>query len=182
MKKILLGLAMLSLFGCIGPGVNSELKNPKKGFFPTVEGKNLQGTNYLLPKDFSGKVNVVILAFERSQQQDVNTWFVPLQKLSGQYNDLNFYEVPVITTYNFFYRLWINNGMKFGIHDGGVHRRTIVVYTDQEAFLKALETDPHSIYLLVLDQSGKILWQTEGSYSSAKEEELQDQIKQVFVK
>src|SRR5689334_7709072 len=42
--------------------------------FPHVEGKNLEGKQFVLPADFDGKYNVVLIAFHREQQNDVDTW------------------------------------------------------------------------------------------------------------
>ena len=42
--------------------------------FPRVEGSNLEGKRFALPSDFEAEYNVVIVAFRREQQADVDSW------------------------------------------------------------------------------------------------------------
>ena len=42
--------------------------------FPTAKGSNLQRKKLSLPQDFDGELNIVLIAFERWQQNTVDTW------------------------------------------------------------------------------------------------------------
>ncbi|NTV37735.1 MAG: hypothetical protein HGA82_00825, partial [Anaerolineales bacterium] len=64
--------------------------------FPTVQGENLSGREMILPKDFEGKLNIVIVAFHRGQQLLVNSWMPVIQQLEKKYPELHFYELPTI--------------------------------------------------------------------------------------
>ena len=45
--------------------------------FPTVAGKNLERNSFHLPRDLDGKLNVLLIAFQRWHQSLVDTW-IPL--------------------------------------------------------------------------------------------------------
>ena len=42
--------------------------------FPNVSGSNLERKRLELPDDFAGQINIVLVAFQRWQQAEVDTW------------------------------------------------------------------------------------------------------------
>ena len=42
--------------------------------FPEIAGKNLQRKKKVFPQDFPAKYTVVLIAFLRHQQLDIDTW------------------------------------------------------------------------------------------------------------
>ena len=62
--------------------------------FPTVTGSNLSGKHYSLPRDFEGKYNVAITAYQRFHQSSVDSWGPLLLRLAKQYPELHYYELP----------------------------------------------------------------------------------------
>ena len=42
--------------------------------FPEVTGTSLEGRRFRLPGDFDGRPTVALVAFQRRQQSDVETW------------------------------------------------------------------------------------------------------------
>lgn len=50
--------------------------------FPRVEGSNLEGRRFTLPTDFEGDYNVVLVAFRRGQQGDVDSWLPFLREVA----------------------------------------------------------------------------------------------------
>jgi hypothetical protein len=78
--------------------------------FPTVQGENLSGRHMVLPKDFEGKVNIVIVAFQREQQLLVNSWTPVIQQLEKQHPELHTYELPTISTGYKLMKWIIDNG------------------------------------------------------------------------
>ncbi len=52
--------------------------------FPTVTGSNLNGEDYKLPDDLTNPLNVLIVVFERWQQNVVNTRGPLPRKISDQ--------------------------------------------------------------------------------------------------
>ncbi|GCE23856.1 hypothetical protein [Dictyobacter kobayashii] len=143
--------------------------------FPTVSGKNLAGQSFTLPEDLEKARNLLIIAFQQRQQDEVDTWTPLVKQLTQQYADLAYYELPTITTLNPVFRWWIDSGMRSGIPDRGARAATITLYLDKKAFKQALELpDEERIYLLIVTPAGDILWRTEGPWSSEKEQALKN--------
>jgi hypothetical protein len=61
----------------------------------------------------------------------------------------------------------IDRGMRRGIPSKEKRERVITLYVDKEAFKTALNlpTSEDTIYLLLVDRRGRVLWRGEGSYS-----------------
>ncbi len=156
-----------------------KMAHQEKEVFPEVEGSNLNGREFSLPKDFEGNLNLVLIAFYREQQEMVNTWFPIADSLSEAFDDFRYYELPTLTTYNPLYRWFIDRGMRSGISDPVKRAQTITLYLDKEAFRKSLSIPTEeTIYAFVVDQQGKILWRTDGEATSAKVEALKKCVEQ----
>lgn len=141
--------------------------------FPTVQGSNLSGKRYRLPRDFEGEYNVVIIPFQRHQQDNVDTWGPFLEKLAGQQSAVRYYELPTIQNYGRLQQFFIDSGMRGGIPDRGVRARTITLYLDVAPFTAALDLPTiDDIYILLVDRDGDVLWRTHGDYTEEKGEEL----------
>jgi hypothetical protein len=132
--------------------------------FPTVQGENLSGRQMMLPKDFDGKANIVIVAFQREQQLLVNSWIPVIQQLEKKYPEIHSYELPTISTGYKLMKWIIDNGMRSGIKDTKTRDHTITLFTDTKKFRKELElpTD-ETIYVMIVDSSGAVRWKSSGS-------------------
>jgi hypothetical protein len=132
--------------------------------FPTVKGENLSGRHMVLPKDFDGKLNIVVVAFYREQQLLVNSWLPAVQELQRRYPEIHMYELPTISTGYVLMKWIIDNGMRSGIKDTKTRDHTITLYTDTKKFRNNLDmpTD-ETIYVMLVDSSGAVRWKTSGS-------------------
>lgn len=137
--------------------------------FPTVQGSNLAGKEYTLPADFEGELNIVAVAFQMWHQNEVDTWAPLLTELERRLPGLRTYELPVIRPLNRFSQWMIDQGMRSGIPDRTTRSRTITLYLDKERFRQAvgLPNEDH-IYVLLVDRSGRVYWQTSGPYTPEK--------------
>ncbi len=145
--------------------------------FPTVSGKNLEGQSYTLPGDFGSPYNVVLVAFEQEQQYDVYTWGDFLKTLQQQYPALGVYEVPTVPRFPWYQRMMLDYWMRTGIPDPKTRRTTITLYTDQQAFLQALDLPGmNSIYTLLVDREGNVYWKTAGAFTSQLGQQLQQAV------
>lgn len=145
--------------------------------FPKVSGFNLLGKKFDLPGNFAASYNVVILAYDREQQEDVYTWLPLLQKLETNFSNIRYYEVPTLPEYNAIVRAQIDNWMIAGIPDKETRDRTITLYLDVESFNDALNIDStREIQILLVTSKGEILWQEKGAYSQEKGEAMQKRI------
>lgn len=169
MKKLLtLGAATLLLSACIGSGKNTDITISDAESFPTLTGIDLLGDERELPSYFEGDLNIVTVAFQQRQQENVNTWIEALEPMLAKNDNLRFYELPVIYKMNPLFRTWINNGMRSGIPDEAARKRTITIYTDRAKFYDTLDMQEDNIYTLLLNADGQILWRTNGDATEEK--------------
>ena len=147
--------------------------------FPTVEGSNLAGREYILPAGFEGELNIVALAFQMWHQDEVNTWMPLFEQMEHQVPGLRAYELPVLRSMNRLSQWMIDQGMRGGIPDLATRSRTITLYTDKERFRQALElSNENHITVLLVDRRGEVLWRTQGAYRPDTARELAAAVRQ----
>ena len=71
---------------------------PTSAVFPPLQARNLNGRKLVLPAEFAGARNVVVVAFRRWHQPLVDAWFPALEPLLAAYPDLRAYELPMIAS------------------------------------------------------------------------------------
>lgn len=134
--------------------------------FPVVEGKNLEGRTFRLPDDFEGDLNVVVVAFKREQQRDVDTWMTALNDLAARHTGVRVYELPTIGKQWTLLRGWIDGGMRRGIPSQAVREATITLYVDKDHFKRPLGIKSEDqIQLFLVDRGGRIHWQASGTHT-----------------
>jgi hypothetical protein len=151
-----------------------RVPTPALTVFPAVRASNLNGRPFDLPADFEAERNLVILAFQRQQQALVDSWSPAIANVLARYHDLRFYELPTIRRGNPLFRAWLDGAMRGGIADRQARDHTITLYLDKAAFRQALNL-PHeeTIYILVLDRGGHVLWRGQGEYTEHVGRELE---------
>lgn len=142
--------------------------------FPRVHGTNLERRPFTLPDDLEGARNLVLIAFKREQQFEVDSW-IPLARRLAQHDPgFSYYELPTISRNVPLARWWLDGAMRAGIPDPAAREATITLYLDKEAFRAALHLpSENSIYALLLERGGRVLWRSEGAATPEKERELQ---------
>jgi len=141
--------------------------------FPQVAGSNLLRKKVTLPNDLQGELSILFIAFQQWHQAWVDSWVPLARQLEQSFPGVQFYELPVIYKMNFFSQTFLNEGMRAGIPNPTTRQKTITLYIDKEEFRQALDI-PHedTIWVLVLDRQGNVLWRTEGAYSQEKGDAL----------
>lgn len=142
--------------------------------FPRVQGANLERRSFTLPDDFEGERNLVLIAFKREQQFDIDTWVPTARQLAQEHPDFHYYELPTISRNIPLARWWLDGAMRAGIPDRAAREATITLYLDKEAFREALQLPSEdTIYALLVDRTGNVLWRAEGVSTEEKVRELQ---------
>ena len=139
------------------------------GIFPQITAANLEQRNYRLPEEFEGRLNIVVIAYKREQQELVNSWLPALRRIERSDMSVRFYELPVISRLTGFFMGWmIDRGMRRGIPSKDTRARVITLYVDKDAFKTALNLprSEDTIYVLLVDRRGRVLWRGEGTYSN----------------
>jgi len=142
--------------------------------FPEVSGSNLLRRKVNLPDDLQGSLNILFVAFQQRHQVLIDAWVPRVRQLEQSFPGVQFYEIPVIQKLNFFSQTFINEGMRAGIPNHTTREKTITLYLDKLEFRRILEI-PHeeTIWVLVVDGQGNVLWRTEGAYSVEKGDRLE---------
>jgi hypothetical protein len=172
MKVIIWTIAPLlaTLIAVSKEGLGATLpENSLAAHFPSVQASNLEKRNFNLPADFEGERNLLLVAFEREQQKDVDTWLREMKRFEELDPGFHYYELPTIQSPGAFMRWFIDTGMRRGIPDRKARERTITLYLEKKPFLDALLiTDQKKIYAFLVDREGNVLWRSEGVFDEAK--------------
>ena len=165
-------LSLIALVGSIAiavlPSVQAQSGSTADSLaqFPRVEGTNLEGRHFVLPSDLGGSLNVVLVAFKREQQNDVDTWTPFLKATLATRPGLRTYELPVLGRRYRLMRPFIDGGMRRGIPDAAVRAATITLYIDKGPFRDALHLpDEDRIYVLLVDHQGRVQWRGDGTFT-----------------
>jgi hypothetical protein len=149
----------------------------QRGSFPKLIAANLGKQVLSLPEDFAGDRNLLLIAFQREQQKNIDTWLHQMNRFQWAAS-FRYYELPTIDKLNPVARWFINSGMRRGIPDANARARTITLYLDKPSFRKALDLpDEKQIYALLVDRSGCVLWRAEGDFDEAKAAGLEEALR-----
>ena len=142
--------------------------------FPRVRGANLERRPFTLPNGFEGESNLVLIAFKREQQFEIDTWIPAAKRLAHERPDFRYYELPTISRAVPLARWWLDSAMRAGIPDRAAREATITLYLNKRAFREALRLPSEDIiYTLLVDRAGHVLWHAEGVFTQEKERVLQ---------
>ena len=181
MRTLILSLFVLIMAVLSLPIANARQEKSSLGeakpYFPQVAGRNVNEQSYTLPSGFKGEYNLVLLAFTQRHQRAVNTWLDKLKTLEKQYSQFRVYELPTLPKFPQWQQQQLDNWMSAGISDPLARERTITLYTDVGAMKEALNIpNTSNIRLFLVDRSGKVYWQGEGTYSEKQFGKLLDTV------
>ena len=172
MKKfgILLAISLLLLIvlspSCVG---TSEVTARGANQFPQVGGMNLHGDEQQFPDCLQAEQTILIVAFQRWQQEWVDEWYAQIDPLLKSNIKLAYYEVPTISKLSSPIRWWIYKGMRGGIEDPQMRSSVITLHIDKEPFKKHLNIiDEEIVYVFLVDKDGNIKARSKGRYDQDK--------------
>jgi hypothetical protein len=172
-QRILVG------FLCLSSAMLTSAQTPASptlGRMPTIQTESLAEREMTLPRDLPGERTLVLVAFDRVQQKNIDTWIDGMQLKSSA---MPWIETPVIDPKNALFRAFINGGMRRGITDPTAREKTITLYTDRIEFSKSMgfaawEKPGIVVYAAVVDRAGRVLALSEGDYSAEKAKVILD--------
>ncbi|MBM3494809.1 MAG: hypothetical protein FJX72_10920, partial [Armatimonadetes bacterium] len=94
-----------------------DRRESQPGTFPVLEAESLRNRTVRLPEGLTGARNLLLVAYEREQQADVDTWLAVLDTLAPRIPDFAYYELPTISGSYKWMRAVIDGGMRGGIPD-----------------------------------------------------------------
>ena len=136
--------------------------------FPPLAARDLDGREVALPTGLPGEWNVVIVAFQREQQELVDSWVPWLEERAATMPWLRFAELPAIGLQWQPARPVIDGGMAAAIRDQETRRRTLTVYTDLRRVTAPLGIgDRNTIWLFLVNRAGQVCWHGCGGWDPA---------------
>ncbi len=179
MSRCLLVAAMLFLCVASGPLYAADAQSGAKGEgmdasvhpnlgkkFPAVNARTLEGTKTTVPDDAAGRVTLVVVAFLRENQSQLDSWLNPFYEKFGNRENIMFYEVPMISGGYRFMKPIIDGGMRAGLPKFK-HKHVVTMYGDVQSYLQSLGLDARNGYAFLLDRAGIIRWQGQGFSNAA---------------
>jgi len=135
--------------------------------FPSLSGKDLNGSAWSAPAGFPGERTLVLIGFDEPQQVLIDSWIRGMKFESSQ-SPTAWVEMPLIENPGMFMRWFIDTGMRGGIRDKATRAEVWTAYTDRKAFLQSCEiTTTDTITVLVVKRDGTILASETGSFTEA---------------
>ena len=149
--------------------------------FPEVTGKNLKRKKLTFPADFPAKYTIVLMAFYRHQQDDIDTWMPFANRVENDYEDLAYVELPVVYQMGPVGQFMLDEGMRAGIPNPKARESTITLYLDKEKFLGQMGiTSQDEIQVLLVETDGKILFRQSGRFAPEKGQSLVEALEKEF--
>lgn len=149
--------------------------------FPELQGETLDGKTITLPTDTKGKVTLVGMSYSKKAEATLKTWYQPMYDkfvlkrgmFDSQY-DVNFLFVPMFTgAKKTAYGPALKKLKESNRKDLYPH---LLFYKGAlEPYKTTLSMDDKNLpYLFVLDEEGKIVYQTKGLYNESKMEKIEE--------
>jgi len=146
---------------------------------PELRADYLSGREALLPKDSSGKVALLLFGFTYQSRFAVEAWTKQFRKDFEKTPQVTFYEIPMIGGLARLGKWFIDGGMRRGTPKTD-HENVITVYGGTDACKRRLAFKVEdAAYLVLLDQSGTVVWRHAGPFEEAPYEALAAQVRKL---
>lgn len=159
-----------------------SLKAQKGKQFTEIEGETLTGKSMTFPASVKGKVTLVGMAYSKKSDENLKTWMNPIYNnfinppksafLPTFEYDVNIYFIGMIKGFAKAAAGKIEKEMEKGI-DKKLHPNVFLYKGSIKEYKQELDLGKKDVpYFFVLDQNGKIIYNTSGNYSEKKLEEI----------
>ena len=161
-------------------GQNTPTEDPIQGesrTFPELIGTSLLLEQTSIPSTLSGDFKLIVVSYDDTQQPDVDGWLPALEALNQEFPRLAGYYVPMLPKSAADSSFFIIGGMAAVAKNDTDRARTIVVFTNVDAFNQLVDV-PHTdaIQLFLLDGDQKIIWQGSGIYNEETRDDLRAEL------
>ena len=162
MIKPVLFLFLLSFFALPMTQAQEVKKLQSGDIFPKIEGQLLSSKKISIPNHCNGKVTVLIIAFKKGTQPQIDTWTKPLLQEFSMHEDFRFIEIPMISNLYSWMSNYIDNGMRKGIVQP-MHKNVMTYYGPLRDYLTYFDVQNKKLcYVFVLDREGIIHYLDKG--------------------
>ena len=144
-----------------------------QGQLPDLSAVDLVGTERTLPGALGGQVNLLIMAFERNQDDVVATWREAAARLRVESPSLDYYGVPVLPRGLSWMRSLIASGLRDDYPSRQDQEHVLMVFTSGSRLRTALGVGRgEGVRAVLVDDAGVVLWWSQGPADGAREAEL----------
>ena len=141
---------------------------------PDLHSTTLSGQTVDLPAALEGKVGILVVGFSRDSRAQATVWGTRLAAEFGQSSSVLYFELPVVEDVPRLLRGAVLHAISREVAPAA--RAHFLPISSNEAQWKAVAhfNEPDAAYVLVVDGSGNIRWQTssdptDGSYASLRQ-------------
>jgi hypothetical protein len=149
--------------------------------FPNLVGKTLKDATVTLPVDTKGKMTLIGIAYSQKSQSDLESWFQPIYTNFVEEHkgtlfptdsyDINIYFVPMtagLSVGSEKIKNYLNKEL-----DPELQKYVLLYDGELKGYKDKLKLGAKDLpYFFLLDELGKIVYQTSGIYSEAKMDQI----------
>jgi ATP10 protein len=166
--------AVVAASYCVGLPARSQESDAR---IPAATGTTLAGTAVSLPDALKGKAGVLVVGFSHASGGQVSAWGKRLAADFGQSADVAYFELPMLAGAPKMLRGMIVKSMGKSVPEAE-RPHFLPLMKDEAAWRAVAHYDkPDDAYVLVVDGTGTVRWQTEGIATDAAYGELKENLK-----
>jgi hypothetical protein len=129
-----------------------------------------------LPEDLRGRVGVLVLGFSKSSGDESKGWGQRLAASYPESSGVMYYEIPVLESVPKLVRGMVVKSMRSGVPEAE-QRHFMPIFSGEAEWKKTAHVgSSDDAYVLVVDGSGTVRWQTAGRVTDAGFAVLKEQV------
>ena len=181
-KQNTMKTTLLLLFLVPTLSIKAQVGDP----FPPMEAESLSNEIVNLPDDLKGKFSLIGLAFSKKAEDNLKTWFSPVWNqfvrehgkadIFATDYDINLFFIPMFTGHKTVaYKKVMAKVQKTTDHN--LHPHILFYKGTMKPYKETLGFKGKDVpYFYMMNETGKIIWQTSGPYSDPKMQEIIDSL------
>lgn len=143
---------------------------------PVTHGTSFAGTAVNLPGDLRGKVGVLVVGFSKNSGDVCKGWGQHLAASYENSHDVMYYQMPELESVPKLVRGMVLRSMKSSVSQSD-QAHFMPIFSDEVAWKNVARFgNPDDAYVVVVDEDGKVLWQTSGHVNDASFATLRQQV------
>ena len=150
--------------------------------FPVIKAETLSQEKIVFPEITKGKTALILIAFKRQTQGQVDSWLDPFIEEFGDNELVTFYEIPMISNSWKWMSSWIDSGMRAGV-PAYKHDHVATYYGPLSEYFEYFDVqDKRLCYVFLLDENGKIIWRNQDAATRESYNELSQLVREKIKK
>lgn len=173
-------LALATLALAVSFPASAQTAAAPPATIPPSRGVTLSNAAVTLPDAVKGKVGVLIVGFTRPSQKQLQLW---AKRLAADYPPsagVAYFEIPILASAPKLMRGIIEGQMKISVTTTEEQSHFLPLLDNEQAWIAVTHySKPDDAYVLLIDGTGVVHWQTSGPVTDANFAELKKNIAQL---